>query len=199
MNKINLYLINIDTVKKNLGAVCAAVGEKAVSKAERYIKESDKLLSLGASFLLKRYVGGEISVDEYGKPRADGVFFSISHSHGLSGLAVTHGGDVGLDIEKNGEDDGFPIEFCLSDSEMKENEKTGFLPLFVAKESLSKAEGRGLYGDIKNIPALPPDGETEYLGKKYFRHSAEYYGYFISVTCAGEDFSIITEEIYDVG
>lgn len=198
MDELKLYLTKTEYLRRNILQIKAFVGCEAVSRCERFIKEDDRLLSLGSSFLIKKYVG-DVYVDKFGKPRADGVFFNVSHSRDIVGIAVGARHDVGLDIEKDVPDADFPVNVCISPGEAAALDKVGFLPLFVSKESLSKAEGRGLVGDIMQIPALPFDGEVIYLGKKYFRHTVKYDGYFISVSAENEDFTIKTEELFDVG
>ena len=92
-------------------------------------------------------------------------------------------------------DEASLARYCLSEEErayLEHGER--FLRMFVAKESLAKADGRGIAGDIRAIPALPLDGAVSYNGIRYYRHSLEWNGYVLSVTQAREDFIIETKE-----
>ena len=76
---------------------------------ERRYKEAktghQKSGALAASLLLQCFAGigpeEEILCNEYGKPYVPGKpFFSISHSDGLTVLAVSHEENIGIDIER---------------------------------------------------------------------------------------------------
>ena len=174
------------------------VSPDRAEKAKKYVKEEDRLLSLGGAYLIKKYVG-DVTVDERGKPRSENHFFNISHSVDLVGIAISDKRDIGLDIEKDREIKGGVDKYCLSADEFEACENgLCFLSAFVAKESLAKADGRGIVGDIKAIPALPLDGPIEYGGKCFYRHTFKMEGYRISVALEGEDFKIDAKTILEI-
>ena len=178
--------------------VTSILPKERVAKAKRFVRDSDRALSLAAGYLIAKYVG-ESYVDIYGKPRSTTLYFSVAHSGDVAALALSPACEVGLDIEKEfekrGSDD--PAEYCLSEEEQQSyRDGTPFLSLFTAKESLAKAEGKGLISGIKDIPSLPMDGKVKYKEKVYHRHSLIKDGYFLSVTAEGEDFIIETEATY---
>ncbi len=196
MNTIVLYFLPTRSARGKEELLLAALPESRAAKAMRYAREEDRLLSLCAGWLLARRVG-ETAADALGKPRSAKCCFSLSHAAGLAGLAVGGDRELGMDLEPVREGRNFDrlAAYCFSEEELaRYREGTGFLPLFVAKESLGKAEGRGLAGGPKTIPALPEDGGVSYRGKNYFRHSLEWNGYTVSVTQEGEDFRIQTVE-----
>ncbi|MCR5695006.1 MAG: 4'-phosphopantetheinyl transferase superfamily protein [Clostridia bacterium] len=200
MKKAEIYLINTRTVKEKEEYIRSFLPEDRVEKADRYARESDRLLSLGAGYLVYRFVG-ECYVDDRGKPGSDRLFFSISHSGELAALAVTPEGEIGIDIEEASQDRDFEAlaEFAFGDEELESFKKgEHFLRIFTAKESLAKAEGSGLRNKTKLIPALPLDGTAVYKNKTYFRHTLDVDGYFGSVTLEGDDFLMITEVISDL-
>ena len=203
METIKLYLLKTDEIRNNREYLYGFVPPERAAKARRYTREADGLLSLGAGYLIKKYVG-EYRCEKTGKPVSDNCFFGVSHSGDLVGLAVNANFSVGLDIEKDEKERGDRktlAEHCLSESELEHFVsvgKRGFLEYFVAKESLSKAEGKGLNGRVKHIPALPFDGEVIYEGRRYFRHTLSFNGYYISVSLSDADFEIQAEEIYEI-
>lgn len=195
MDTVKVCFIDVEFVEKNKSAITDFIDKERLKKAERYIDEKDRLLSLGGSYLIKKYVG-DIYIDDNKKPRSKSVFFNVSHSGGKAAIAVSAAGEVGLDIEKDAPVKRNLVEYCLSDAELESfNGGQPFLKFFVAKESLAKADGRGIKSDIKLIPALPFDGETYYDGKRYFRRSVATDGYFVSVTLKDKDFEISYETI----
>jgi len=198
METVRVFLMNTDAARWKEDSLFSVLPRGRVEKAARHVRESDRLLSLCAGYLIFRAVGDHY-VDKFGKPRADGCFFSVSHSGKLAVLALCESRDVGIDIEavRAEKDEASLAEHCFDAREMKEYAGGApFLALFTSKESLSKAEGCGLGNDPKAIPALPLDGKTEYKGKIYFRHTLALDGYYASVALEGEDFITTTEEVY---
>ena len=195
MKKIKVYLLNIAAVKGREEYLCSLLPKERVLKAQRFVVSRAAALSLGAGYLVYRYIGGYFT-DEFGKPRSEDRFFNLSHSGDYAALAVCEESEIGVDIEESEDKDEKLVNYCLCDEEKAEYAAgTEFVSLFVAKESLSKAEGRGLISDIKSIPALPLNGRVEYAGKTYYRHAFTFDGYRGSVTVEGEDFIVETEEI----
>ena len=196
MEKVNVYLLHIARVRGK-EEILSLLPPERVQKALRFVAPRDRLLSIAAGYLAYRYIG-ETVVDKYGKPRAQGKYFGLSHSGDWAALAIAPD-EVGLDIEERRED---PDEeelaaACLCDDELAVY-RTGvpFPALFTAKESLTKAEGRGLPDEIDAVAALPLDGKVVYHNKTYYRHAFRWDAYCGSVTVANTDFTIETEEVY---
>ena len=197
MHTICVYLLHTAQVEGKEAAIGALLPEERLVKANRYAFEKDRRLSLAAGYLVWRYVG-EYRVDEHGKPRKEGVCFSLSHSGELAALAVSIEGEMGLDVEcaDTSRDQESLATYCLSEGEYRAyREGQSFLSLFTAKESLAKAEGTGLVHDVKTIPALPIDGRVNYRDKIYFRHGWVIDGYNISVSHENEDFVLALQEV----
>jgi 4'-phosphopantetheinyl transferase len=112
-------------------------------------------------FVLSHYleVGpGEVrfSKSEFGKPRVDGndfIHFNLSHSRGISVLALSLTGPVGVDLEKiDTANDGVGIaERYFSRAELRyllqlsaDRRPDMFFALWALKESFIKATGKGL-------------------------------------------------------
>ena len=197
MNIVKVYFLNIEKLKGRKEFLYSVLPESRIEKAKRYAKETDRLLSLAAGYLINRVIGG-FFVDEFGKPRSEHAFFSLSHSGELAALSLSETREIGIDIEKMRSDKDYDAlaKFALNEKELESYKSCEhFLKLFTAKESLAKAEGRGLKSDVKTIPSLPVGGAVDYEDKTYYRHSLDVNGYFASVTQEGEDFII---ETYDI-
>lgn len=198
MKSVKIVLLNIKYVAESKEKILSYVDKGRAEKSARFIKEQDGLLSLGGAYLIKKYVG-DFFVDDKGKPRAQSVFFNISHSHDLVGIALSDECEIGFDVEYARKEDGDVIAYCLSDEEMKAYKKgLPFLSMFVAKESLAKADGRGIIGNVKKIPALPADGFVAYGGKNFYRHKVEADGYFASVSLENKDFTFCTKILTEI-
>ena len=200
MDTIKVYYMKTAAVKGREEYLYSVLPKSRALKAQRYIKEGDRLLSLAAGCLIYRVIG-DFFIDEYGKPRSQNAFFGVSHSGEIAVLAVGNGREIGIDIEclQKGKDYDELAKYVFGDAELEIYRRGESFPaLFTAKESLAKAEGRGIGKDVKAIPALPLNGEVGYKNKNYYRHSLEIEGYYGSVTREKEDFTIETEEVYDV-
>jgi len=201
METVKIYVLSLDVIKNNIDAIEKYIDKNRLKKANRIKNENEKYLSYGASFLLNKYIGSSINYtkNEYGKPGIEGIYFNISHSKDMVVMAIAKENEVGIDIEKDAMIKDNLIKYCLSDEESTIiNEKNQFLDFFVAKESLSKAYGTGLALGIKEIPALPFDGEVRYKEKTFFRHKMRIEGYFGSVSLENDDFSIEYEGIKEI-
>jgi len=197
VERVKVYVLDIHSIEGREEGLRRVLPRARVEKAGRFVKVEDRLLSLAAGYLAYRYVGDYIP-DECGKPRAEGVWFSLSHSGEYAALAVAPR-EVGLDIERAKADKDYDAlaAYCFGKEEREAYDGgTAFLALFTAKESLAKAEGKGLSADIKTIPACPLDGQVTYQNKVYYRHALVYNGYYVSVTMENADFTIETEETY---
>ena len=198
MEKVRIYYCFSRQIEENEKRIRNMLTDEENAKADRLPKRDGALLSLGSSYLKHRFVSGNIYASPFGKPYADDIFFSISHSCDIIGIAFSSVGEIGLDIEKDrDEKDGYKklSDYCLSGGEKSSGE--AFLTLFTAKESLAKAEGMGLSRGIKSIPALPLDGTVNYEGKSYYRKRLIIPHYRISVCVCSGEFEIKAQQITD--
>ena len=107
---------------------------------------------------------GEIKTGENGKPYADGIYFSISHSGDICMIAVSDT-EVGLDVEYI-----FPRDwqkmadrFYTKEERAKVSSLESFLVLWTKKESLIKYLGKTLGDTVK----ASFDSGVSYEGQKY--------------------------------
>ncbi len=167
-------------------ASLAYVTAKDREYADRFVKESDKVAHLASAYLKRKYVG-EWTLTESGKPVADGKFFNVSHCDGAVVLALANR-DVGVDVENVRKADEDLKRYVSSDEEYWTiNADKDFFKVWTSKESLAKADGEGLDGRVKDIPALPLAGCKEFKGEKYFSRLTEFENFAISVTKKGEE------------
>ena len=165
--------------------------------ADRFSVEKDKIAHLISAYFKRKYVGNW-TLNEYGKPISDDVFFNVSHSEKAVVIALSDS-EVGIDIENVRPVKNSLKEYVSSDDELSFiNSEEDFFKIWTAKESLVKAQGQGLKKDVKSVPAFPFDGEKEYLGEKYFSRQTRYNGYIITAVRKGKEpfeLEIISEEI----
>ena len=135
-----------------------------IQKADRYMKQSDRQLSLVSRALLRYLIAGatrqdpkslRFSANEHGKPflkqRPD-IQFNLSHSHGAAVCALCRDDAVGVDVEDVGRQTDLSIAnrfFSSAEAELvskaPEIEKRAlFFDIWTLKEAYIKAVGKGL-------------------------------------------------------
>lgn len=186
MDKVTIYIIHKDLIKDNIEFVSSFVSKKQKEKATKYVYEKDKLLSYGASFLLKKYLPSEdIKENKNGKPYLDdGPYFNISHSGSYAVLAIHPTRDIGVDIEKINPERVDAVKYVLDDIEKKETDSNKLFMMWSNKESVVKCISSGL-NHIKTVPGLPLEGVRTILNEDYFTKSLVYDAYSLSVTLKG--------------
>ncbi len=123
--------------------------EYRIEKIRRLKHEKDKLLSLCAGLLIKRYVGDDIRIGEYGKPYSEsGKRFNISHSGDYVIIALSDF-EIGCDIECEKELDYERTgKIVFHENELRklsesDDKKDYFYKLWTRKESFLKCIGKG--------------------------------------------------------
>lgn len=149
-----------------------------------------------ASLILKNKYIVEYSLNEHGKPVSDKCFFNISHSHGVVVL-VKDTLPVGIDIEKIRDVKPNLVDYISSFEEKKYiKSNKNFFEIWTNKEALTKAIGTGVTGHVKDIPALPINGEKQYLDRFFYVKTIEHNGFIISlIRESKEAFNIVIEEV----
>ena len=109
--------------------------------------------------------GTQVYYGENGKPHADGVFFSVSHSDGLCAVAIANE-PIGLDIERLRE---FPLRESFAERYFSENERAqardevGFFTVWTKKEAYFKKTGVWTDTSDESIESR----ELNFCGKRY--------------------------------
>lgn len=188
MNKVNVYILHTDLVKENLNSLLDYVSKDRKDRALKYINEKDQLLSLGSSYLLKKYLGDNpIKESKYSKPYINGgPYFNISHSGEYACLVISPSYDVGVDIEKIDESRVNAIKYTLDKNEKNTENPGDLFRMWSNKESLIKCLGLSL-NEVKSVPALPLSGIRHYEGQCYYTVSEIYKNYSLSVTIKSKE------------
>ena len=147
-------------LKKYRACLCPA----EIQKADRYLKQSDRHLSL-VSRALVRYLIAEVtrkdpqslrfSTNEHGKPFLVGfpeIHFNLSHSHGAAVCALCRDAAVGVDVEDLGRHTNLSIarrffssyETALVTKASDTEKRKLFFDIWTLKEAYIKAVGKGL-------------------------------------------------------
>ena len=197
MIEITIRILHISLIKQNFSFVLSYVDETRKEKAERFKNEKDQLLSLGAAYLMKKYLPNEeIKIMDTGKPySANGPFFNVSHSGEYVAFASSKTSEVGIDIERIDENKLDGIRYVLDEEEKKISDSSVLFQIWSNKESLIKCSSNGLK-DIKKVKGLPLNGLRIINGETYYSKSVIYNGYSLSVTSKeNEPFNIKIENI----
>jgi len=166
---VYLYEVEFDKIKDNEVGFIEMLPVWRREKVERIQNEEARIMSLASGLVLKKVLGdavNEVFVGEYGKPdsTADGVYFNLSHSGGVVGVAVAKE-CVGLDIECK--DDG---KFRISGRMFCEKEKRAvescrkefgdemaqelFRLIWTRKEAYLKCKGIGISIPLRSFLTL---------------------------------------------
>ncbi len=162
-----------------------AVDERA--RAERfYFQKHREHFIAGRGLLrniLSRYLDREpdrlrFCYNAYGKPSlteetgAEGLCFNLSHSHEMALYAVTHGREIGVDIEyfrpnveteKLAERFFSPREAAVLRALPEQLRKEGFFNCWTRKEAYIKAEGQGMSIPLSTFDVSLMPGEPAAL------------------------------------
>ena len=164
-----LYLVNTKSVREedinNLSSL-------RIKKANSFVDEKDKLLSLAAGIALDKGLKEiglnekdlDIEINEYGKPYFKdqaNIKFNLSHSIDTS-ICVISSKEVGCDIEKIRKYNAKIVNKCFSNEEqgfIKKalNKNEAFTRIWTLKESFLKAIGKRVDFNMNNITIIPQE------------------------------------------
>ena len=188
MDKVNLYFVKTPFIKDNLDFVLSFVDEKRKQKANKYVQEKDRLLSLGAAYLLKKYLPkGENKEYPNGKPYLEGgPHFNISHSGEYAVLAVHKTRDVGVDIQIIDKSKINVVKYVLNDNEKNITDDESLFKVWSNKESLIKCLSNSLK-DIRSVDGIPLTGNRVFNNNEFYTVSRILDDYALSITLKGKD------------
>ena len=196
MDKILIKLMSINEVINNYHFVLSFVSNERRIKAKSYKQEKDRFLSLGAGYLLQKYLPNrEIKYSDTNKPYVeDGPYFNISHSKDYI-VFVMDEKEIGVDIEEIKENKIDAIKYVLNELEKEETDINNLFLMWSNKESLIKCESNGIR-DIKDAPSLPLEGKRLFNEEMFYTKSMLFNNYSLSVTRKSDNpFEIEIEEI----
>lgn len=144
---------------------------KIVSKNSRYVRWQDRDANIAGLYLLveamkhagyQGYVLNNLRYTDYGRPYlSDGPDFSISHAGEFVVCAIApNGARLGVDIEHIRPVDHDSLTGIMNENELEkmrnsEDQMTMFYEFWTMKESVIKADGRGL-----SIPLTEVSGDN---------------------------------------
>ena len=172
---VHVWAVRLDDGSVDLGQAREFISANERQRAERFKFERDRRRYLIAHAalhaLLSRYLpvgSGPLSFDygSNGKPKLSqalapaSVKFNLSHSNELALLAVTRGGEVGVDIEYVKENFEFQDiaekfftakEVAAIRSLPVDLQRQAFFKCWTSKEAFLKAKGTGLSGKLDEV------------------------------------------------
>lgn len=156
---IGVYCLDASALDPRDPDLLARVDARRRERIERFAKDEDKRLSLGAGLLLAEHVGSmPVERDERGKPYcASGPPFSLSHSDTVALLAVGSSGAVGCDVERIRSLDYLKIaRRAFAAEELRQIEQAPdplgmFFRIWTLRESYLKATGQGIAVDPSSV------------------------------------------------
>ena len=163
-----------------------------------------------ASALLKSYgVTQEqfrsMTLSNLGKPYIPNhpVSFNISHSGDLIVCAATRNSRIGVDIEHFHPINWKEYEDCFSSTEWRQislsaNPERLVLEYWTKKESLLKADGRGLQIALSNVVIEEDHGTIKKEEKKWYFKQIQIEGYACHVCKESPIANIVTEPMQDL-
>ena len=159
---VTLHAIHVDAVRRRNPAALEALMPGRMEKACRFRFERDRLLCLGAGFLLLEALGPETAAlccGENGKPfLPGGPAFNLSHSGEWCVLAVGEA-CIGADIEQLDERHLGIASMVYTPGELawmgQDNPLERFYALWTWKESVMKATGLGMALEPASFEVLP--------------------------------------------
>lgn len=171
-----------DLVSDDLLSLHKLLDEAEVERAERFHFDVDRHAFIAAHGLLRLCLGTWVgrspqqlafNSGPYGKPALvrGGAAFNLSHSRRMVAVAIAPHGEVGVDVELNGQArapeldiaDRFfsPAEVALiAASGDEQAQRETFMRIWNLKEAVIKATGRGLAQELTGFSVAPAAGDA---------------------------------------
>jgi 4'-phosphopantetheinyl transferase len=163
VRSVDIWHVSTDTSPLDLAALERVLHPDETAHSARFHFERDRRQFIVARGVLRYLLGSGLGISPrevpicygaHGKPRVDGpVAFNVAHSAGLIVIAVTSGGDIGVDVERiDPSIEAMQIaEGFYSESEAESLRRLrgaerirGFFRCWARKEAYLKAIGSGL-------------------------------------------------------
>jgi 4'-phosphopantetheinyl transferase len=189
--------VDLERLPEDLSRLAFLLPEAEVRRAARQPFEARRrdLVISGAALrsILASYLEAEprairFSIDEGGKPRLDPAWnalpltFNLSHSRGRALVAVTHGREVGVDLERLRRDLPMdrlasrffaPREIAALRSTPESLRAAAFFATWTRKEAFVKATGAGIFRQSLQSFAVSVDPGTGPVPLSIPGHDAE--------------------------
>lgn len=174
--KISLVAIDVDSLLAAIGAnpMLDVLCNDERERADRYRTENLRNRFIAGRFLLRKVIGDvvgispdvvEFSTETNGKPRvvesqSKSVHFSFSRSDEYAACAISHGGRIGIDVEKLRRmpdmeliaKEIFPKQQLIEWQQLSAQEQSlAFYRGWTRKEAVAKIDGRGVSKGVMDI------------------------------------------------
>lgn len=196
-----IYYCETDELRGFWQQGMALVTEKRREKAQRLIKEEDRLASLGTGLLLKCVLNissdKDIKYNEHGKPYFEhGKYFSVSHSGNIAVLAVSDD-EIGIDIERLRKPNERIIRRCFTEAEAEFAEKSNqnFTRIWTEKEAVLKLLGTGFSLSPKNFCLVPEREKYNVLSTEFRIFRTEINGMPLSAAFCGSNSAFVIRKL----
>ena len=193
-----MYLADIRDFKKYYDKCFSLLPEYRREKVIRFKGGDDKMRSICAGMLIRRFVGDEVIISESGKPQCKKINFNVSHSGDYVVIALNER-RIGVDIERISDyKDGAARRICTDyEYDLINGDAQLFYHTWTRKESVIKTDGRGLSMGLNTFAVLPLSDEFFYAdGKKYSVSTTMYNGYSVSAAVESGDSNFEIIRVY---
>jgi 4'-phosphopantetheinyl transferase len=178
---VHVWLVNGVLSSEQIEYAHRILSSDEVERAQRFKFDSDRCTFIASRCALRLFLGAysrrppgaiEFSLGPYGKPAVPGLAFNVSHSGQCALIAIASGAAVGVDLEKirprisHDELAGrffSPREQDWLLSQPVESRLRNFYRLWVSKEAVMKATGRGLSMPIAAVDVGFAEDDTPHL------------------------------------
>ena len=183
----DVYIMDIRSLADDFYGYLKLVPPARQKKVLAFAKRDDQLRSLAAGLLLSRILGKyDTEASSTGKPFISGCIpFNLAHA-GNYAVAATGKWDLGVDIESIGRPMEHLARKILTPDEL--SWACGSLEricrLWARKESIAKADGRGISLKFAEIDALPSNNTCLLNGKQWHVFDRRIDDYWLAVASA---------------
>ena len=164
---VNIYTADIRELKGEDKTYLSFLTSERLNRINRMAAEDEKLRLAAAGLLLAKYLDvnedNQLAYNRYGRPYLvnDVRRFSLSHGGNYAVLAVSDI-DIGVDIEKADRSARAVMQkFFLPEERSwieEDLSEPRFAIVWTRKESIAKADGRGLAMPLRDVSALTHEG-----------------------------------------
>lgn len=189
---MHIFLLNVPAMIDNMDDYINMLSYQRAEKVKRLKNVKSKLANIFSELMIKYLVNKELSIDydkiqfncnQYGKPHVMGLenfHYNISHSADYIVCAV-HKKSIGIDMERVRNininiSERFFSKYEYNYINQREDKTQAFFDIWTLKESIIKADGRGMNIPLSsfsavdcnyNIKTVSQDIGHEYFLKQY--------------------------------
>lgn len=183
MIEVEVYIVNVDsTVDYNLLLNEEfAVPEILSAKLQKISNENKRNISAAAHYFLFKSLTNIELIDFYdvspsGKPffKNSELFFNISHTNNLVGIAICKNHEIGFDLQFARKVYPGLLKKVMHPTELENkniNNQDFFFKAWTKKEAIVKLTGKGIVSGLSNINSLVQEGSLK--GVSYFVDNVE--------------------------